>query len=171
MRILKRFRKQKPASLEERVKSIEILLAGDDKEPTDSNWSYEQIRQILDRTDLVPDMNNQELRNIAPSYERIEKLLDDLGTSPDFYTGHTLKERLNVIEGCISILHSAHLGHTNFEDSEFQEMHGFTPFKIKGDILERINGMQKKLDLIQSIIGNVDVTISGKTALQILSNK
>ncbi len=141
MKIFDIFRR-KTSSLEERVNNIEILLAGDDMKPASSNWSYRDIRQILDRTDL--------------------------GKSPDFYTGSTLKERLSVIEGCIDILHSAHMGHTNFDGVEFKDMHGFSPTKLKGDLLKRIDGMQKKLDLIVSLFEDMEITMTGKDALRLI---
>ena len=107
-------------SLEKRVKAIEILLEGEDTEPESSNWSYKEIREILDKTDLVPNMNNQELMNIAPSYERIEKILYDVSQTDEHTGPKTLKYRLAMIEGCISILHSSHLGHTNYAEAEFR---------------------------------------------------
>ena len=153
--------RRKSPSLEKRVKTIEILLQGEDTEPEKSNWSYEQIRQILDRTDLIPNMSNQELQNIAPSYQRIEKLLYELGQT-DAHTGEkTLKYRLEIIEGSISILHMSHKGHTNYQDVEFEGMHGFTNMEA------RVTGMQKKLDRITKLLASAEFIIKGKEALKL----
>ena len=153
-------------TLEERVKQIELLLEGED-ELAKTNWSYREIRQILDKTDLVPNMSNQDLLNIAPSYERMERLLDDLGKT-DFHTGpKTLKQRLDIIEGCIDILHMSHLGHTNTRSEEFESMHGFEPFEIQGDLIERIEGIQKKVDRIIKVLEKIDVQMSAKTAVEL----
>jgi len=154
-------------NLVERVIRIEKLLDGQDEEPDHSNWGYRDIRKIIDRTDLIPSMTNQELMNIAPSYQRIERLLEELGQT-DMHTGHkNLKNRLDIIEGCISILHMSHLGHTNTADAEFEEMHGFRPSTLSGDILQRVDGIQKKLDKMSKLFENTEVTMSGKTALQL----
>jgi hypothetical protein len=154
-------------SLEKRVEIIEMLLSGDDSEPEKSNWSYKDIRQILDRTDLVPNMSNQELMNIAPSYLRIENRLENLGKT-DSHTGEkTLEYRLNIIEGCIDILHMSHMGHTNFADAEFKSMHGFIPIQLEGNIPQRVDGIQKKLDRITKLLENAEFTIKGKEAMKL----
>ena len=152
-------------TLAERVKRIETLLDGKDEENT-LNWSYQDIRKIIDRTDLIPTMSNQELMNIAPSYERIERLLEELGQT-DSHTGHkSLKNRLDIIEGCLDILHMSHLGHTNTQNVEFEEMHGFKPFEIKGNMLERLEGIQKKLDKIVKFLEKFEIKMSVKDALE-----
>ena len=165
--MLERIFGTKTTSLEERVKKIEILLEGEDKEPEHSNWSYEDIREIIDKTDLVPNMRNQELVNIAPSYHRIEALLERLGKTEAHIGPQTLEERLDIIEGCIDILHMSHMGHTNFADVEFESMHGFMPSSLSGDILQRIDGIQKKLDKMSKLFENTEVTMSGKTAINL----
>ena len=158
---------RKLPSLEKRVEAIEILLAGDDIEPDNSQWSYEQIRQILDKTDLIPNMSNQYLQNIAPSYMRIETLLDEVKDT-DFHTGpKTLKYRLEMIEGCLNILHEAHMGHTNYSEIEFRGMHGYNPSQTDEKLRERVDGMQKKLDRITKLLENAEFTITGKEALKI----
>ena len=163
---IKRILKRKP-SLAKRVTEIEILLNGDDKEPENSNWSYKEIREIIDKTDLVPDMSNQELQNIAPSYMRIEALLDELKTT-DAHTGpKTLKYRLDMIEGCLSILHMSHLGHTNYEEVEFRGMHGYNPSETDEPLKQRVDGMQKKLDRITKLLENAEFTLKGKDALKL----
>ena len=154
-------------SLEMRVKTIEILLEGEDTEPESSNWSYKDIRQIIDKTDLVPNMSNQELQNIAPSYMRIETLLDELGKTEEHTGPKTLKYRLEMIEGCISILHMSHLGHTNFAPAEFESMHGFLPSVISGDVMHRVDGIQKKLDRITKLLEDSEFTIKGKEAMKL----
>lgn len=165
--MLRKIFRRKSPSLKKRVETIETLLKGDDREPEVSNWSYKDIRQILDRTDLIPDMSNQELMNIAPSYMRIEALIDELGKT-DAHTGEqTLKYRLEIIEGCINILHMSHLGHTNTSDLEFKGMHGVLPSMTKGDLVKRVDGMQKKLDRITKLLEGAEFTITGKEALKL----
>ena len=160
------FRRESP-SLEKRVEAIEILLKGDDTEPEFSNWSYKDIRQILDKTDLVPNMSNQELQNIAPSYNRIEAILEEVKHT-DTHTGpQTLKYRLDMIEGCLSILHEAHMGHTNYSEIEFRGMHGYNPSQTDEQLRERVDGMQKKLDRVTKLLENAKFTISGKEAIKL----
>jgi len=165
--MLERIFGKKTPSLEERVSKIEILLEGEDKEPESSNWSYVDIREIIDKTDLIPNMSNQELMNIAPSYHRIEALLERLGKTDAHIGPQTLEERLNIIDGCIDILHMSHIGHTNFVDVEFEAMHGFIPSSIGGDIMKRVDGIQKKLDRLSKLFDNTKITMSGKTALEL----
>jgi len=154
-------------SLKKRVKAIEILLEGEDAEPESSNWSYKDIREILDKTDLVPNMSNQELQNIAPSYMRIETLLDELGKT-DKHTGpQTLKYRLEIIEGCISIFHMSHLGHTNYAEAEFRGMHGYNPSLTDENLRQQVDGIQKNLDRVKKLIENAEFTISGKEAMKL----
>ncbi len=57
----------------------------------------------------------------------LNRFIADLGKT-DFHSGtQDLKTRLEIIEGCIDILHSSHLGHTNTSIAEFRQMHGFDP--------------------------------------------
>jgi hypothetical protein len=165
--MIRKILRRNTPSLEKRVKIIETLLSGDDTEPEKSNWSYKDIRQILDRTDLIPNMSNQELMNIAPSYMRIEALLDELGKTDNHTGPKTLKYRLEIIEGCINILHMSHMGHTNFADTEFKSMHGFIPIQLEGNIPQRIDGIQKKLDRITKLLENAQFTIKGKEAMKL----
>ena len=158
--------KRKP-SLEKRIKDIEILLEGEDTEPDSSNWSYKDIRQILDKTDLIPNMSNQELQNIAPSYERIEAILEEVKET-DAHTGpQTLKYRLEMIEGCLSILNMSHIGHTNYSEVEFRGMHGYNPSQTDEDLRQQVDGMQKKLDRITKLLENAEFKITGKEALKL----
>ena len=164
-KIKSKFRKS--PSLEKRVEVLEILLQGDDTEPECSNWSYEDIRQILDKTDLVPNMSNQELQNIASSYQRIEKLLYELGQTDEHTGEQTLKTRLDMIEGCISILHMSHLGHTNYEEAEFRGMHGYNPSQTDEPLKQRVDGIQKKVDRVTKLLENAEFTLCGKDALKL----
>ena len=156
--------KRKP-SLEKRIKDIEILLEGEDTEPDSSNWSYKDIRQILDKTDLIPNMSNQELMNIAPSYHRIEKLLYEVAQTDEHTGPKTLKYRLDMIEGSISILHMSHLGHTNYAEAEFRGMHGYNPSLADEDLRQQVVGMQKKLDRVTKLLETAEFKLSGKDAL------
>lgn len=38
-----------------------------------------------------------------------------------------IQVRLSIAEGNLEILHSSHLGHTNYAPAEFKQMHGFVP--------------------------------------------
>ena len=157
----------KAPSLEKRVETIEILLAGDDTEPLRSNWSYEDLRQIIDKTDLIPNMQNQELMNIAPSYERIERILEEAKTT-DSHTGpQTLSYRLDMIEGCLAIFAMSHIGHTTYEEVEFRSMHGYNPSETDETLRTKVDGMQKKLDRIHKLLENAEFTITGKEALKL----
>lgn len=158
---------RKSPSLEKRVKAIEILLEGEDTEPESSNWSYKDIRLIIDKTDLIPNMSNQELQNIAPSYMRIEALLDELGKTEEHTGPKTLKYRLEMIEGCISILHMSHIGHTNYSEPEFRGMHGYNPSQTEENLRERVDGMQTKLDRITKLLEDAEFTIKGKEAMKL----
>ena len=154
-------------SLGKRIETIEILLAGDDTEPDNSQWSYEQIRQIIDKTDLIPTMSNQELQNIAPSYERIERILEEVKET-DAHTGpKTLKYRLDMIEGSLSIFAMSHIGHTNYAEAEFIGMHGYNPSQTDEELRQRVDGMQKKLDRLTKLLENAEFTITGKEALKL----
>ena len=164
--MLERIFKRKP-SVEKRVKEIEILLNGDDKEPEKINWSYKDIREILDKTDLVPNMSNQELRNIAPSYMRIEALLDELGKTDEHTGPQTLKYRLEMIEGCISILHSSHLGHTNYAEAEFRGMHGYNSSQTDENLRQQVDGIQKKLDRVTKLLETAEFILKGKDAMKL----
>ena len=163
---LRRIFKRTP-SLTKRVQDIEILLEGEDTEPDQSNWSYKDMREILDKTDLVPNMSNQELQNIAPSYERIEKILYEVSQTEEHTGPQTLKYRLEMIEGCISILHSSHLGHTNYAKAEFIGMHGYNPSQTDEQLKQRVDGMQKKLDRVTKLLENAEFTLKGKEALKL----
>jgi len=93
--------------------------------------------------------------------------LDNLGET-DTHTGpKTLEYRLDMIEGSLDIFSMSHLGHTNTSSSEFKEMHGFEPLEIKGDILQCIEGMQKKIDRITQILEKYKITMSVKDALKL----
>jgi len=154
-------------SLEKRIREIEILLAGDDTEPNNSNWSYKEIRQIIDRTDLIPNMHNQELMNIAPSYARIQSILDEVAET-DAHTGpKTLKYRLDMIEGSLGIFAMSHMSHTNYAEAEFRNMHGYNPSQTDETLRSKVDGMQKSLDRIKKLLENAKFTLTGKEALKL----
>jgi len=150
-------------SLEERITKIELLLEGDDKEPNESNWSYEQIRVILDKSGLSPNMSrSQELCGLDKRVDDIEALLTLLGKTDAHIGEQTLEFRLSIIEGCLDILHSAHKGHTNYEEAEYYAMH---------DNIEaqrgQLDAIQKKLDRIKKLLTNAKFSITGKEALEL----
>jgi hypothetical protein len=159
---IKRKLKETP-SLEARIEKIETLLEGDDQEPNHSNWTYQQIRTILDKSGLVPNMaRNQELCDLDLRVDEIEDLLIRLGKT-DTHTGEqTLEFRLSILEGSLDILHSAHKGHTNYSEAEYYAMHERVEQKIG-----QLQGIQKKLDRIAKLLEKAEFTISGKEALNI----
>jgi len=157
-------------NIEERLTKIELLLNGDDEEPTSSNWSYQQLRTILDKSGLAPNMaRNQELCDLdvrvdelEHSLETLNQLIDTLGHT-DAHTGkQTLAERLNIIEGMQSIFCGAHKGHTNYSEVEYHGMHESIESR-KG----QLEAMQKKLDRIKKLLENAEFTITGKEALKL----
>jgi len=157
-------------SLEERITKLEILLEGDDQEPTNSNWSYHQIRTILDKSGLAPNMaRNQELCGLDERVDILEgvvssinELLESLGQTDSHIGEKTLKYRLDMIEGCLSILHSAHKGHTNYEEVEYYGMHERLESK-RG----QLEGIQKKLDRISKLLNNTKFEISYDEAMKL----
>jgi len=150
-------------SLEARIEKIETLLEGDDQEPNHSNWTYQQIRTILDKSGLAPNMaRNQELCDLDLRVDKIEDLLTRLGKT-DAHTGdQTLEFRLSVIEGMLDIFSSAHKGHTNYSEVEYYGMHESVEQKTG-----QLQGLQKKLDRITKLLEKAEFTISGKEALKL----
>jgi len=105
-------------TLQERVKKIEERL-----DEAEDQWSYEELREIVDKTDLEPGMENQEFLNVGPRLKALEEQIERAGHT-EFHNGpQTLEERLSIIEGMIDIFCSAHFGHTNFSEAEFWGMH------------------------------------------------
>lgn len=152
-------------SLNERLAKIESLLFPDKEEI--SQWTYEELREIIDKTDLTPDMNNQGLMNVGLELERVQERLHDLGHTDAHHGEQTLEERLIVIETGISILCGQHLGYTHSDAGEFKAAHGFEPAQVKGDVLQRLDGIQKKVDRIALLLKDAKVTMSGETALKL----
>jgi hypothetical protein len=90
--------------------------------------------------------------------------LDSLGET-DAHTGEkTLENRLNMIEGMQEIFCSAHMGHTNYSEPEFIEMHGDIS-GVKFDA--QIRGMQKKIDRITKLLENFEIKMSVADALKL----
>ena len=148
--------------IEERLTKIELLLSGEDKEPDSSNWSYEQIRTILDKSGLTPNMErNQELCDLDKRVDELERLIKRLGQTNSHIGEQTIENRLNMIEGMQDIFCSAHRGHTNFSESEYYDMHD------KNISNEKVEGIQKKLDRIAKLLENAQFTITGKEALKL----
>jgi hypothetical protein len=152
-------------SLTERLSKIEALLFPDESES--SQWTYEELREIIDKTDLTPGMQNQELMNVSLELQRVQQRLDDLGHTDAHQGEQTLEERLNIIEGGISILCGQHLGYTSSDAGEFKGAHGFEPVRIKGDLLERIEGIQKKIDRLLFLHKDETFTVSAETAMKL----
>jgi hypothetical protein len=118
--------KKKPPTLTERVKNLESVVKG-----SETDWSLTEIQGILNRTNLTPEMGEQELLDLSARVQMIEDLIDYLGKSESHTGPQTIKHRLDIIEGNLEILHSSHLGHTNYAPAEFRQMHGFVPGNTK----------------------------------------
>jgi len=125
----------------------------------------EQQQQLTKSLEHFSEFNDK-LRNTLDLHDRIMSRVDSrfekLGQT-DTHTGpQTIEYRLGIIEGCLSILHSAHKGHTNYSDTEYYGMH---------DNIEENKGqlaaLQKKLDRITKLLENAAFTISGKEALKL----
>ena len=150
-------------SLEERITEIELLLKGDDKEPSTSNWSYEQMRTILDKSGLAPNMKrNQELCGLDVRVDAIEELLTRLGKTDAHIGEQTLEFRLSIIEGMLDIFCSAHKGHTTYSEVEYFGMHENIESKKK-----QLDAIQTKIDRISKLLENAEFTITGKEALKL----
>lgn len=148
--------------LNKRLSRIELLLAGDDKEPKQSNWSYEQVRTILDKSGLTPNMErDQELCGLDKRVDVLELRLTNLGKTDAHIGEQTLEYRLSIIEGMLDIFSSAHKGHTSYSETEYYSMHE------KNVSNEQVKGMQKKLDRICKLLENAEFTISGKEAMKL----
>jgi len=137
------------ADIQERLSKIEAALFDDG-----DKWNYPEIQNILDKTDLRDDMENQELLDMGARVKVLEEYLDRAGTT-DFHNGaKNLETRLDVIEGCIGILQAAHRGHTNSSETEFQAMHGPLQKPAKSgapnqeDVMKTLN---LGLDLVHAI--------------------
>ena len=150
-------------SLEERITKIELLLEGEDKEPSTSNWSYEEMRTILDKSGLAPNMaRNQELCGLDVRVDVIEELLTRLGKTDAHIGEQTLEFRLSIIEGCLNIIHSAHKGHTNYSEIEYYGMHENIESKKK-----QLDAIQTKIDRVTKLLENAKFTITGKEAMKL----
>ena len=152
------------SELNERLQKIEALLFPDKAKC--EYWTYEELRDIIDKTDLTPDMDNQGLVDVGPELTSLQVRLDNLGHTDAHHGEQTLEERLNMLESTIQILEGAHLGHTNSDAGEFKSMHGFEPWQIKGDLLQRMEGMQKKLDRILLLLKDKEYSVSAEDFLQ-----
>jgi len=69
--------------------------------------------------------------NIVDEMEAVLKAIDGK-ISPEMmdkldWSIRAIQVRLSIAEGNISILHSSHLGHTNYHAPNFQQMHGILP--------------------------------------------
>ena len=126
-----------------------------------------QLREIerikaLEHFSEVTDLLVIYLGALDDNIGRIEARLQKLGKT-DVHTGNmTIEERLNNIEGCISILHMSHKGHTNYKEAEFQEMHG-----PQIDYERRVEGIQRKVDRIVKLLENVQIITDPKTILEL----
>ena len=132
-----------------------------------SERQQEQLTNTLEYFAEVNDNVYQWLDALDRCVSRIDARFDKLGETDHHIGKQTLEERLNIIEGGLQIFAMSHLGHTNTADAEFREMHGFTPFSLKGDIGDRIKGMQRKLDKIVNFLEKFEVTVSVKEALDL----
>jgi len=129
------------------------------------NINEEQQEQLTKSLEHFSEFNDK-LRNTFDLHDRIMSRFDSrfegLGQT-DAHTGpKTLEYRLELIEGCLSILHGAHKGHTNYSDVEYYGMHDNIETN-KG----QLDALQKKLDRVTKLLENAEFTISGKQALKL----
>jgi len=149
------------AAVEEAVVKIQALLwPPEDTEP--SQWTYEELREMIARTDLRPAMPQQRLENVGQELADLETRIDKLGETDAHHDEQTLENRLDIIEGGIQILEGGHLGHTNSDANEFRGMHGFSVEALG----KQLNGMQKKLDRIAELLKDKQFTVTGERALK-----
>ena len=129
------------------------------------NINKEQQQQLTKSLEHFSEFNDN-LRNVLDLHDRIMSRIDGrferLGET-DTHTGpKTLEYRLEIIEGCLSILHSAHKGHTNYSATEYYGMHDNIETN-KG----QLDAMQKKLDRITKLLENAEFKLCGKDALKL----
>ena len=125
----------------------------------------EQQQQLTKSLEHFAEFNDK-LRKIFDLQDRIMSRIDarfeKLGQTETHTGPKTLEYRLDIIEGNISILHSAHKGHTNYSDAEYYGMHDNIEAN-KG----QLEAMQKKLDRITKLLENAKFIMSGKDALKL----
>jgi len=129
------------------------------------NLSAEQQQQLTTSLERFSEFNDR-LQDVFEFLDRIMSRFDNrferLGQT-DTHTGpQTIEYRLEIIEGCLSILHGAHKGHTNYSQSEYYGMHDNIE-ENKG----QLDAIQKKMDRITKLLENAEFTISGKQALKL----
>ena len=133
------------------------------------NLTDEQQAQLTKSLESFSEFNEQLLaiHNLHDSImSRIEDKFDSrfekLGKTDAHIGEQTLEFRLSIIEGCLDILHSAHKGHTNYEEAEYYGMH---------DNIEaqrgQLDAIQKKVDRIKKLLTNAKFIITGKEALEL----
>jgi len=125
----------------------------------------EQQEQLTKSLEHFSEFNDK-LRDTFDLHDRIMSRIDgrfeSLGQT-DTHTGpQTIEYRLEIIEGCLSILHSAHKGHTNYSDAEYYGMHDNIETN-KG----QLDALQKKLDRVTKLLENAEFKITGKDALKL----
>ena len=129
------------------------------------NINEEQQQQLTKSLEHFSEFNDN-LRNVLDLHDRIMSRIDgrfDALGETDTHTGPKTPEyRLEIIEGCLSILHSAHKGHTNYSATEYHGMHDNIETN-KG----QLDALQKKLDRITKLLENAEFKLCGKDALKL----
>lgn len=83
-----------------------------------------------------------EVRQTREHYEFIKAAIVSAGAT-DFHTGkQDLPTRLDMIEACISLVHQAHRGHTNYDPTEYRAWHPHLPLEFIGKSPMFEDGMQ-----------------------------
>lgn len=150
---------------DELKEELEMALFEHEKFLQMLNLSEEQQQQLTKSLECFSEFNDK-LRNIFDIHDRImagiEARFEKLGRTDEHTGPKTLEYRLDMIEGCLSILHGAHKGHTNYSEVEYYGMHDNIETN-KG----QLDALQKKLDRITKLLENAEFTISGKEALKL----
>ena len=133
------------------------------------NLTDEQQAQLTKSLEFFSEFNDK-LLDIHNLHDRImsriegkfDSRFEKLGKTDAHVGEQTLEFRLSIIEGCLDILHSAHKGHTNYEEVEYYGMH---------DNIEaqrgQLDAIQKKMDRVAKLLENAKFTITGKEALKL----
>ena len=122
----------------------------------------QQLTKLLEHFSTFNDKLVDVFHFVDRVMSRIEGRFDRLGETNSHIGPKTPEYRLEMIEGCLSILHSAHKGHTNYSDVEYYGMHDNIETN-KG----QLDALQKKLDKITTLIANAEFKLCGKDALKL----
>lgn len=100
------------------------------KEPWSSGLNHlERLLQSMGATEEKQARLTEVLRDFEDFTDRLRDILHNheagLSSLEGFET--RVNEKMGVLQGCIELLHQAHMSHMNYSPVEFKEMHGFMP--------------------------------------------